>query len=81
MKRTEDGRAYYISHATKTTSWVKPFSGPTPRVGEYIPLPTGWEFKPEPKPHFLDHNTRTSHSCECLPRVAATSNGMWTLIA
>ena len=28
-----------------------------------MPLPQGWEFRRHPKPHFLDHNTRTSHSC------------------
>lgn len=36
MKRTADGRPYYVDHNTKTTSWVRPASGPKPRVGEYV---------------------------------------------
>lgn len=62
LATTADGRPYYLNHANKTTSWIRPQAGDKPNIGDYIPLPAGWEYKPQPRPHFLDHNTQTSHN-------------------
>jgi len=61
------GRIVYIDHGTKTTHWLRPSSAAVPSDGDFTPLPTGWEFRPSPKPHFVDHNTRTSHNCDPRP--------------
>eukprot|EP00041_Stephanoeca_diplocostata_P005187 m.57806 g.57806 ORF g.57806 m.57806 type:complete len:273 (+) comp15622_c0_seq4:129-947(+) len=67
MSRRPDGKIFYIDHTTKTTSWQPPHTGPKPRVGEYVPLPSGWEMCMVPKKHYLDHNTRTSHATDPRP--------------
>eukprot|EP00040_Diaphanoeca_grandis_P018826 m.99043 g.99043 ORF g.99043 m.99043 type:complete len:417 (-) comp27127_c1_seq1:59-1309(-) len=65
--RTQDGRVYYLDHNSKRTSWERPRSDalgnlvPQPQVGVYMPLPTGWELSLKPIPHFIDHNTKTTH--------------------
>lgn len=62
LATTADGRPYYMNHTNKTTSWIRPQADDKPNPGDYIPLPAGWEYKPQPRPHFLDHNTKTSHN-------------------
>lgn len=49
---TEDGRAYYTDHNTRTTSWGAP---------EYV-LPRGWERRitEDGRAYYADHNTRTT---------------------
>ncbi|RSM00829.1 hypothetical protein CEP52_008898 [Fusarium oligoseptatum] len=45
------GRAYFVNHNTKTTSWEDP-----------RPLPNGWEARatPDGRAYYVDHNTKTS---------------------
>lgn len=66
---TPDGRAYYLNHALKTTSWVRPTlpAGVKPSLEDYIPLPRGWEYRSYPRPHFVDHNSKTSHMTDPRP--------------
>ncbi|XP_019628999.1 PREDICTED: NEDD4-like E3 ubiquitin-protein ligase WWP1 isoform X2 [Branchiostoma belcheri] len=45
------GRAYYVDHTTRTTTWERP-----------QPLPPGWERRVDPRGrvYYVDHNTRTT---------------------
>eukprot|EP00041_Stephanoeca_diplocostata_P020307 m.452135 g.452135 ORF g.452135 m.452135 type:complete len:607 (-) comp21534_c0_seq2:128-1948(-) len=36
-------------------------------AGYYYPLPSGWEQRRLPRPHFVDHNTRTTHNLDPRP--------------
>ncbi|TGZ68154.1 hypothetical protein CRM22_004422 [Opisthorchis felineus] len=46
-----NGRAYYLDHLTKTTTWIRP-----------SPLPPGWERRLDAhgRVYYVDHNTRTT---------------------
>ncbi|RTE80930.1 hypothetical protein BHE90_004561 [Fusarium euwallaceae] len=46
------GRAYFVNHNTKTTSWEDP-----------RPLPYGWEARttPDGRAYYVNHNTKTSN--------------------
>eukprot|EP00505_MAST-04D_sp_SCG-Rhode-Island_P004101 Stramenopile-MAST_4_protein_4101 len=51
------GRPYYINHATKETTWVRP-SAPVE-----APLPAGWEMRHDPgtgRPFFVNHHTHST---------------------
>ncbi|XP_064608922.1 uncharacterized protein LOC135473057 isoform X2 [Liolophura sinensis] len=52
-KLTQDGRIYYISHHTQTTSWLPPRENWDPGSG----LPYGWELAVDrsEKPYFINH--------------------------
>lgn len=45
------GRAYYVDHNTRTTTWDRP-----------EPLPAGWERRQDERGriYYVDHNTRTT---------------------
>ncbi|XP_048190112.1 protein KIBRA-like [Perognathus longimembris pacificus] len=64
--RDFDGRAYFIDHARRTTSWVDPrdrFTKPltfADCISDELPL--GWEeaYDPQVGDYFIDHNTKTT---------------------
>ena len=52
MRTDPSGRAYYVDHLAKKTSWERP-----------PPLPAGWERRVDTRydrVYFVDHNTRTT---------------------
>lgn len=51
MRTDQLGRAYYVDHNTKTTTWERP-----------QPLPRGWERRTDSRgrTYYVDHNTRTT---------------------
>ena len=76
MRYSAEGRAYFIDHNNRTTTWVDPRQNQTIRatdasgliveiqqaVGQLGPLPSGWEMKTTAsgKVYFVDHNTKTT---------------------
>eukprot|EP00054_Salpingoeca_dolichothecata_P009645 m.54311 g.54311 ORF g.54311 m.54311 type:complete len:535 (+) comp18502_c0_seq1:140-1744(+) len=62
-KQGENGRTYYLNHITKESFW----DIPVPLAGSYVPLPPGWEFRPYPRPHFVDHFARASYHMDPRP--------------
>ncbi|KAL9023293.1 MAG: hypothetical protein Q9196_007291 [Gyalolechia fulgens] len=65
VKRTPEGKIYYLDHTTRTTTWTEPKSftiNAIPNEPEEIPLPEGWEQRLDPaeRPYYVDHNTRTT---------------------
>jgi E3 ubiquitin-protein ligase NEDD4 len=74
MRRTPEGRPYFLDHNTRSTTWVDPrrqlalrFEGgrnqtvsqPVTHLG---PLPSGWEMRltTQGRVYFVDHTTRTT---------------------
>ena len=72
---TPEGRAYFVDHNTRTTTWVDPRRqqyirtyGPTNAtiqqqpVSQLGPLPSGWEMRltNTARVYFVDHNTKTT---------------------
>lgn len=72
---TPEGRAYFVDHNTRTTTWVDPRRqqyirtyGPTNTtiqqqpVSQLGPLPSGWEMRltNTARVYFVDHNTKTT---------------------
>jgi hypothetical protein len=55
------GETYYVDHVGQTTHWSVP-AMPVPQRGALLPLPVGWEFRPEPQPHFVDTITGPGRS-------------------
>ncbi|XP_074533094.1 pleckstrin homology domain-containing family A member 7-like isoform X9 [Halichoeres trimaculatus] len=59
-----DGRVFFISDETRTTTWLHPRSGEPVNSGHMIrsDLPRGWEegFTDEGASFFIDHNQRTT---------------------
>ncbi|XP_060561739.1 NEDD4-like E3 ubiquitin-protein ligase WWP1 [Ruditapes philippinarum] len=51
MRTDPHGRAYYVDHNTRTTTWERP-----------QPLPSGWERRVDNRGrvYYVDHNTRTT---------------------
>lgn len=51
MRTDQQGRAYYVDHNTRTTTWERPQS-----------LPRGWEMRTDSRGriYYVDHNTRTT---------------------
>ncbi|KAF8855001.1 hypothetical protein BDZ45DRAFT_728384 [Acephala macrosclerotiorum] len=63
------GRTYYINHATRTTTWIRPntegaseHSDQSVNTSPSTTLPRGWERRETPAgiPYFIDHSTRTT---------------------
>ncbi|KAF8895481.1 hypothetical protein BD779DRAFT_1499760 [Infundibulicybe gibba] len=71
-RRTPEGRAYFVDHHTRTTTWVDPRRAPNqtgsvtvtrpPTNTNLGPLPSGWEMRltSTGRVYFVDHNTRTT---------------------
>lgn len=64
-RETPDGRAFYIDHNTRTSTWERPITSPdTPasREIESQTLPTAWEehHTPEGRAYFVSHRSRTT---------------------
>ncbi|AET41664.1 NEDD4 family E3 ubiquitin-protein ligase Ecym_8394 [Eremothecium cymbalariae DBVPG len=72
---TPEGRAYFVDHNTRTTTWVDPRRqqyirtyGPANNtiqqqpVSQLGPLPSGWEMRltNTARVYFVDHNTKTT---------------------
>lgn len=72
---TPEGRAYFVDHNTRTTTWVDPRRqqyirtfGPSNNtiqqqpVSQLGPLPSGWEMRltNTARVYFVDHNTKTT---------------------
>ncbi|AMD21038.1 HEL243Cp [Eremothecium sinecaudum] len=72
---TPEGRAYFVDHNTRTTTWVDPRRqqyirtyGPVNNtiqqqpVSQLGPLPSGWEMRltNTARVYFVDHNTKTT---------------------
>lgn len=71
---TNEGRAYFVDHNTRTTTWVDPRRqqyirtfGPNTTiqqqpVSQLGPLPSGWEMRltNTARVYFVDHNTKTT---------------------
>lgn len=72
---TPEGRAYFVDHNTRTTTWVDPRRqqyirtyGPASTtiqqqpVSQLGPLPSGWEMRltNTARVYFVDHNTKTT---------------------
>ncbi|XP_061576796.1 pleckstrin homology domain-containing family A member 7-like isoform X3 [Cololabis saira] len=59
-----DGRVFFISEETRTTTWLHPGSGEAVSSGHVTrsDLPRGWEeaFTEQGAAYFLDHNQRTA---------------------
>ncbi|SSD61350.1 probable E3 ubiquitin-protein ligase RSP5 [Saccharomycodes ludwigii] len=75
QRYTPEGRAYFVDHNTRTTTWVDPRRqqyirtyGPTNNsiqqqpVSQLGPLPSGWEMRltNTARVYFVDHNTKTT---------------------
>ena len=75
QRYTPEGRAYFVDHNTRTTTWVDPRRqqyittyGPTTStiqqqpVSQLGPLPSGWEMRltNTARVYFVDHNTKTT---------------------
>ncbi|SCU87697.1 LAMI_0D07118g1_1 [Lachancea mirantina] len=75
QRYTPEGRAYFVDHNTRTTTWVDPRRqqyirtyGPTNTtiqqqpVSQLGPLPSGWEMRltNTARVYFVDHNTKTT---------------------
>ncbi|KAJ7643419.1 hypothetical protein DFH06DRAFT_899849, partial [Mycena polygramma] len=67
VRRTPDGRAYYVDHNTETTTWKHPHSadgilGPELPGQLGAPLPAGWERRvtEDNRTYYVDHNTHTT---------------------
>lgn len=74
QRHTPEGRAYFVDHNTRTTTWVDPRRqqyirtyGPTVTiqqqpVSQLGPLPSGWEMRltNTARVYFVDHNTKTT---------------------
>ena len=71
-RQTPDGRAYFVDHNSRTTTWVDPrlanaprsvFSSTSTQTALNLgPLPSGWEMRmtSTERIYFVDHNTRTT---------------------
>lgn len=60
MKRTPEGRAYYLNHNERTTAWERPSNS---RESIRKSLPDGWELRVSPengKFYYVDHNSKTT---------------------
>lgn len=63
MRKTQDGRSYYVNHNTRTTAWEPPHLQQTdPRAEELGPLPPHFEMKqmPDGRIFFMDHSTQST---------------------
>lgn len=74
QRLTPEGRAYFVDHNTRTTTWVDPRRqqyirtyGPNTTVqqqpvSQLGPLPSGWEMRltNTARVYFVDHNTKTT---------------------
>lgn len=69
MKTTHEGRAYYLDHNNKTTTWDRPTHGTisqdlsSSNGSVQKPLPPGWEIRisrHDGQLYYVDHNTRTT---------------------
>ncbi|AAS51865.1 ADL055Cp [Eremothecium gossypii ATCC 10895] len=75
QRYTPEGRAYFVDHNTRTTTWVDPRRqqyirtyGPSNNtiqqqpVSQLGPLPSGWEMRltNTARVYFVDHNTKTT---------------------
>ena len=67
MRKSKDGRKYYVDHNTKTTTWDHPLSARTSEssgsaVALTNGLPAGWESREDSdgKTYYVDHTTRTT---------------------
>jgi E3 ubiquitin-protein ligase NEDD4 len=76
QRHTPEGRAYFVDHNTRTTTWVDPRrqqyirmyganAGNTIQqqpVSQLGPLPSGWEMRltNTARVYFVDHNTKTT---------------------
>jgi E3 ubiquitin-protein ligase NEDD4 len=66
-RTTPEGRAYFVDHNNRTTTWKHPREPRGPYDGIPVsldgpPLPSGWEAKrtPSGRLYFVDHNTRST---------------------
>eukprot|EP00048_Salpingoeca_helianthica_P009549 m.136963 g.136963 ORF g.136963 m.136963 type:complete len:989 (+) comp14893_c1_seq13:145-3111(+) len=61
-RQTEQGRPYFVNHATRTTQWEDPRTQSGVLDVSMVPLPSGWEMRQtaEGRTFFVDHNTRTT---------------------
>ena len=65
---TPEGRAYYVNHNKRSTSWVDPRrrtkgpNGQPQTISQLGPLPSGWEMRLNStgRLYFVDHNTKTT---------------------
>ncbi|KAF3936391.1 hypothetical protein ABW19_dt0201634 [Dactylella cylindrospora] len=74
QRHTPEGRAYFVDHNTRTTTWVDPRrqqyirvygqqqTVQTQPVSQLGPLPSGWEMRltNTARVYFVDHNTKTT---------------------
>ncbi|KAJ7919260.1 hypothetical protein B0H13DRAFT_1493268, partial [Mycena leptocephala] len=61
-RHTPAGRAYFVDHNTKTTSWTAPVRTASDSSANSEALPSGWERRHAPagRAYFVDHNTETT---------------------
>ena len=65
---TPEGRAYYLNHSTRSTTWMDPRRQPlawkrlAPTLSKLGPLPSGWEMRLSStgRVYFVDHSTKTT---------------------
>ncbi|KAI5124501.1 hypothetical protein M0805_003026 [Coniferiporia weirii] len=62
---TPSGRPYYVDHANRSTTWVRPGNtnrNPTAPGNSLGPLPAGWEMRltSTARIYFVDHGTKTT---------------------
>jgi hypothetical protein len=63
MRKTQDGRVYFVDHNTKSTSWDRPVRSQLLEAMETPPpLPEGWEQRKtqEGRVYFVNHNTKST---------------------
>ncbi|CAO1626902.1 unnamed protein product [Sympodiomycopsis kandeliae] len=76
QRNTPEGRAYFVDHNSRTTTWVDPrrqqimrIMGPNnnlsvqpQNLSQLGPLPSGWEMRltSTARVYFVDHNTKTT---------------------
>ncbi|KAF7223937.1 pleckstrin homology domain-containing family A member 7 isoform X14 [Nothobranchius furzeri] len=73
-----DGRVFFISDETRTTTWLHPRSGEPVNSGHMIrsDLPRGWEegFTNEGASYFINHNDRTTSFCHPVTGQVSSEN-------
>ncbi|XP_055011254.1 pleckstrin homology domain-containing family A member 7-like isoform X2 [Boleophthalmus pectinirostris] len=78
-----DGRVFFISDRTRTTTWLHPRTGLPVNSGHMIrsDLPRGWEegFTSEGASYFIDHNERRTTFIHPQTGVASSENSAFIL--
>lgn len=79
MRKTSEGRIYYVDHITRSTSWTPPQPYTEVEIVEtragLAALPEGWEqsLDQNGRPYYIDHNNWTTSWVRPIPGVQETT--------